>query len=69
MPAVRASEAGVPPSTVSETLPVGVPPEEVTVTVTEPFVPAVIAGADTLVEVTAGLTANDPDPVLAAKLP
>jgi hypothetical protein len=67
LPAVRVSDVGAPLSTASETLPVGVPPVELTVTVTEPFAPAAIAGADTVVDVAAGFTVNDPEPLLAVK--
>jgi hypothetical protein len=63
---------GVPPSTVSETVPVGVPPVEPTLTTTEPFVGQVTAAA--LIEVVvvaggAGFTVIDPVTVLAPKLP
>ena len=62
---------GAPPSTVNETLPVGVPdPDEVTVTVTLPFAPYVtVAGGAIVVVVTAEPTLKMPEAELAPKLP
>jgi hypothetical protein len=72
LPTVRARIVGAPPSTLSETFPVGVPDADATVTVTEPFAGEVTAGALMVVVVaiaTAGFTTSDPLALLAAKLP
>lgn len=50
-----------PPSTLSDTLPVGIPDVELTVTVTAPFVPNEIAGALIDVVVAARFTVRLPD--------
>ena len=69
LPFVRACETGAPPSTVSITFPVGVPPDEVTVTVTLPFALYVTVGALTAVVVDAAFTVIVPDAVLPVKFP
>jgi hypothetical protein len=68
-PFVSGCETGVPLSTVSVTFPVGVPPDELTVTVTLPFALYVTPGALTAVVVDAAFTINVPDAVLPVKFP
>jgi hypothetical protein len=60
---------GVPPSTLKDTLPVGIRTPELTVTVTMPFAPYAIAGALIEVDVGAGFTFKVPEAELVPKLP
>ena len=55
-PFVNGCDVAVPPSTESCTLPVGVPPAELTVTVTLPLLLKVMPGAETEVEVATWMT-------------
>ncbi len=60
---------GAPPSTLNDTLPDGIPADELTVTVTMPFEPYVTPGVVILVVVGARLTIRVPETELAPKLP
>lgn len=66
---INVPSVGVPPSTVNDTLPVGMRIPEVTVTVTMPFAPNGIVGALIVVVVSAGFTVKVLVFELAAKLP
>jgi hypothetical protein len=69
-PLISPCVIGAPPSTVNDTLPVGVPVPELTVTVTLPFAPYVtVAGGVIVVAVTAEPTLKIPEAELAPKLP
>ncbi len=66
---VTVPSIGVPPSTIKDTLPVGIRSPELTVTVTVPFAPYAIAGALIDIVVGAGFTVKVPVFELAPKLP
>jgi hypothetical protein len=69
-PLISPCVIGAPPSTLNDTLPVGVPAPELTVTVTLPFAPYVtVAGGVIVVVVAARPTLKMPDAELAPKLP
>jgi hypothetical protein len=68
-PLINPCDVAAPPSTVNDTLPVGVPAPELTVTVTLPFSPYVtVAGGVIVVVVTAEPTLKMPEAELAPKL-
>jgi len=69
VPLVSNCDVAPPPSTLNDTLPVGVKPVATTVTVTVPFDPNATDGALMLVVVDAGFTVKDPVLELAAKFP
>jgi len=70
VPLVSSSGVNATPSTLNDTLPVGVTPEATTLTVTIPLAPYAIAGALMLVVVVALFTVRVPDVgPLAWKLP
>jgi hypothetical protein len=58
-----------PPSTLNDTIPVGVPVAELTVTVTLPSAPYVTEGAVIVVVVDAWFTIRVPEAELAPKVP